>query len=1011
VTNFKQHQAVARPGMKSFVGGLLSGASALAFAAVGFVAPAHAQATDPAGAEDEEVVVTGLRNSLRSAQGIKRDADVIVDSITAVDIGALPDRSVAEALQRIPGITLGRTNSNRDPVRLTSEGGDVFVRGLSFVRSETNGRDIFSATNGRGLSFEDISSDLLAGVDVYKSPSADLIEGGIGGTVNLRTRLPFDAAGQVVAGSVDYTSGDLLDESFASFNMLYSNRWDTGHGSEMGVLFSYSKAETGNRTDTVSQGGNGGFARRVLTSAVDGLAIGTEVWVPGGGIGWRSVENRQERESYYAAFQVAPTAELTFTLQALYAKSTPTDYERAAGFEGGYNENDASNNYNVVQGRNVLVGGVLTNPPIGLNNRSGRGDRSTGDYSINFRYTPDGPWTISGDLQYIESTADFVSMSVGTAMDFQAPRPDLTFDLSGDDPFVSLANPAAQANKAGYTWAWGMDHLEDNDADEWAGRLDAEYAFADDSFFRSFRFGVRATQRESVTRQTGYNWALLSAASWGGSAPSCVPNGPADYVYLTDTGFCGGPGVNADLPNQVELYGFDDFFHGDAPPPSSGWFATEALVSTPEHANTYLRFAQSAGWGWVPLVPPGAYEGIDPRQDNALGGINRQLEDTNAFYGVLRFGGDEHEVFGIPFDGNIGVRVVTTTDTSRGRLSVGGVPAAGTCLGSPVCLAAQAFAADARTFVDYENEYTNTLPSLNLRFHLSDDLQLRLGASNALVRPNFSQMTPFASLNFAFQGTVLDPNNSFPLTGTAGNPALEPTIADQLDASVEWYFAPTGSLSLAVFHKAIEDYVVVAPQDQTYTSGGETFTFRVGQQTNASDGTLQGFELAYTQFFDFLPGPLSGFGVQANYTYIDNEGGANTAQNAFDPNQVNGAGGILPLEGMSPTSYNITGMYEKYGVSARLAYNWRERYLVTTSAANHNVPEWWEDYGQLDGSIFYAINDHLKIGLQGQNLLGSRTYLQISSAPNAFVTQTNFTPRHQWSDTDTRYTVSLRANF
>jgi len=187
---------------------LMGGASLLAIGLT--AAPAFAQdaAQNAAPAKDDNtvVVVTGQRAQLRSAQKIKKDSPVIVDSITAVDIGALPDRSVSEALQRISGLTLERTNNNRDPARLAVEGGNVEIRGLSWVKSETNGRDIFSANNGRALSFDDISADLLAGVDVYKNPSASMIEGGIGGIVDLRTRLPFDARKQVVAFSVTATT-------------------------------------------------------------------------------------------------------------------------------------------------------------------------------------------------------------------------------------------------------------------------------------------------------------------------------------------------------------------------------------------------------------------------------------------------------------------------------------------------------------------------------------------------------------------------------------------------------------------------------------------------------------------------------------------------------------------------------------------------------------------------------------------------------------------------------------
>ena len=146
-----------------------------------------------------EVIVTGLRSSLESAQSIKLNADTFVDSITATDIGAFPDKSVAEALQRVPGITVSRLQSSDDSNHFSAEPATVLIRGLTFVRTQFNGRDSFSADGYRGLNFNDISPELMAGVDTYKNQTAEMVEGGIAGVVNLRTRMPLDSDGQTLA--------------------------------------------------------------------------------------------------------------------------------------------------------------------------------------------------------------------------------------------------------------------------------------------------------------------------------------------------------------------------------------------------------------------------------------------------------------------------------------------------------------------------------------------------------------------------------------------------------------------------------------------------------------------------------------------------------------------------------------------------------------------------------------------------------------------------------------------
>ncbi|MFS2219102.1 TonB-dependent receptor plug domain-containing protein, partial [Telluria sp. Tellsp104] len=177
------------------------------------------------------VVVTGQRAALQSAQKLKQNSDEIVDSIVADDIGKLPDRSVTEVLQRVVGVTIDRTMSKGDPEHYSVEGSGVNVRGLSYVRSELNGRDSFSANGGRSLNFEDVPPELMAGVDVYKNPSAEQIEGAVGGLVNLRTAMPFDFKGRKLAVSLEDTYSELKrGKRQPSASFMFSDRWKTGFG-------------------------------------------------------------------------------------------------------------------------------------------------------------------------------------------------------------------------------------------------------------------------------------------------------------------------------------------------------------------------------------------------------------------------------------------------------------------------------------------------------------------------------------------------------------------------------------------------------------------------------------------------------------------------------------------------------------------------------------------------------------------------------------------------------------
>jgi TonB-dependent receptor len=988
----------------------MSGASVVAIGVMALSAPAFAQDAATAAApksDDTVVVVTGQRGQMRSAQKIKKDSAVIVDSVTAVDIGALPDQSVSEALQRISGLTLERTDNPRDPARLAVEGGNVEIRGLSWVRSETNGRDIFSAANGRGLSFDDISADLLSGVDVYKNPSASMIEGGIGGTVDLKTRLPFDAKKRVFAFSVDTDYGDLDKKPHTAINGFYSDRWHTGIG-EIGVMVDLSSVDVGNRTDSLSLdkfNATSVSSGNTVTATDDGKvhnADGTDkiFYIPGS-IGWRSVTWDAKRTGLAGALQWRPNESWLFTLNVLDARSRESNLEYALGsYDGSLTSPQPSWGYQY-DSNNVLTAG--TNPSAGYDadTRYELDHKSTADYSLNVKFTPNAKLTVTGDLQYVDSTSDMVSLTSYTEL---GNRPSISFSgLQSKLPTISVNSPNNTADEDSYYWAATMDHLEKNSGNQVSARIDAQYDFDDSSWLKHIKAGARVTDKHYVTRQTGWNWSLLSNQYWLGNP---------DTVYINQTGGSNAGDVqNAQLPKEVSFQTFKNFFNGAATVPGNVWFPSADLVS---HGTAYaynlLKGTETEGWGWTPLAA-NAWDSVHPESDNATAGVNRQQEKTAAAYVEASYGGSS--LFGSDkaFDGNFGVRYVSTEAMADGAVYAFTAPTTA-CIAADCTLYNKIVAFSQGTINGagaVDNKYNDILPSFNLRVHLTDEVQVRLGASRAMVRPDLSQMTAYTTLavNQNADGTPNTNATGGAYTGTGGNPNLKPITADQFDLTVEDYFNPTGSITFDLFDKQLQNYIYTGTDAETYTANGQTFTFNVTRQFNGFKGSVKGFELAYQQFYDMLPGAWSGLGLQANYTHIDSNGGHNTAVNVFDSNQVTGQNTTsLPLEGMSPNSYNLAVMYEKYGISARLAYNWRSLYLLTTSGANINAPVWSEAYGQLDGSIFYTLNKQYKIGLQATNLTHARTILDASNPTNLSIRE-----RYNWVDTDRRIAIVLRGTF
>ncbi|HET6941756.1 MAG TPA: TonB-dependent receptor [Sphingomicrobium sp.] len=301
--------------------------------------------------DSQGIVVVGVRRALATSQDIKRNADTVVDSITATDIGAFPDKSAAEALSRVPGITVNRLQSADDSTHPSGEPTSVLIRGLPFVRTEFNGRDSFSADSARGLNFNDVSPELLAGVDAYKNNTADMIEGGLAGTVNLRTRLPFDAKGLQIAGTFRMNYGDRSGRWTPEFSALISKTWDTDAG-RFGLMADYAQSHVVTRTesvimdkiDTYCTGGFGTQSDAILSSdgtvACTGNPFGGTSWAYApDGVRFSEVDYDRKRRGIVGAAQYENLAG-NFQLTAQYTNSHYKNawFERAshAIFDGNY---------------------------------------------------------------------------------------------------------------------------------------------------------------------------------------------------------------------------------------------------------------------------------------------------------------------------------------------------------------------------------------------------------------------------------------------------------------------------------------------------------------------------------------------------------------------------------------------------------------------------------------------------------------------------------------------------
>ena len=858
--------------------------------------------------EGDAIVVTGLRRSLESAQELKRDSAAIVDAVVAEDIGKLPDTFASSALQRVSGVTVTRGGG---------ESAGVTVRGLPNLTTTYNGRQIFTA-EGRYVAIQDFPAGTVAALEVYKSGTADMIEAGIAGEVNVRGRKPFDFNGFEMSGSLNAVKWDQSGGTSWNGNLLISDRWDTGIG-EIGVLVNASYVGLDFQDSTREQS----------------LVIGTTnpVNAPGttGGLRYPDAQalyygtGRRWRPSANAAIQWRPNSELEFYVDGLFQ---------------GFRSKDAN------QFMFVPIFGDIRLTDIRL--REGSTDQ-IGQARVENAFRPDGFWgattgktdtyqigggviwerdrlRISGDVAYTDSVFSLDTRNVDYLF-ASSPVRYVNFDGGNDGGPLwrfenfDLTDPANFLSRGFF-----QENLDVGGSDIQA-RGDIAYDVSDTGFLRQIQVGVRFSDRDA-NRDRG-----------------------APYIYNGDARI-----PITDLPVEVGTVHPGFVFGGGFYPRTFTGLSYDSITDNLVALRDYF----------------GAPEGdpvFDPLENFTAN------EKSYAAYGQIKYGFNLGDV---EVDGLAGLRAIKTklSTTGYGRI----VDENG-----------------AVTFplVDANSTETSYLPNVSARIRFTPEFQARLAFTQTRTRPNFFDLRPTLNLG---SPPVIDPtspcgvNPNLPECvksnrrgGSRGNPDLGSLTSDNYDATLEYYFSPTGSATLSLFRRDANGFVSTIPVNSDDPVYGP---LRVDTPINLGNTKLQGAELGFTSFLDIdgLPEFVKNFGIQANVTYIDAKGDLAPflAATLNDEQQ--------PFPGVSKWAYNIIGLFEQDKFSARLAYNYRSKFvnyysLEPLDPTAHAVIE--KGRGQLDFSASYTPVENITVAFDVVNIFGNplQRYRQYNDLGDSYARQ------------------------
>ncbi|MFZ0268857.1 TonB-dependent receptor, partial [Caulobacter sp.] len=1002
---------------------LNTSASLLALSVAMFAAgQVHAQTTDN---QVEEVIVTGIRASLERSIEIKRSNSGVVDAISAEDMGKFPDTNLAESLQRITGVSIDRSNGEGSQVTVRGFGGGFNLvtlngRTMPSANVATVGGDAsadFASGTSRSFDFSNLASEGVSALEVYKTGRAGIPSGGIGATINVKTRRPFDARESGLSGSIGVkavydTSMDnkLEDTSKVTPEVSGLLNW-TDAEEKFGVtLFGSYQKRNFTSTSATSNDWNirtysdfinpaNGFVRNGgATQITNAPASGsTYVAIPNDSR-YHFSQGSRERINVQGAVQWRPAENILITADGLYAdnKSFERRNDQTNWFNRPFDKVTFDNNPTVATA--VFLQETLSGTKdVGFEQQYRANEDKLKSFGLN------GVWDVSerlkvsldGHISKASSTPDAPNGTSMTSVSIGAPIiSSHSVDYSGDIPVQAVTindalprgngNGSLDVGDLGSQVARTSAQSQDQKIKEF--RADASYELDDNG--SKFDFGF--DYRDSKMKQTALN-TQQDLGSWGISNPRDVEQYAGSLVKQ----FC--------------LACRFDSFDARQSGPGLVAFRADAIA---------LYNAMSP-----PYVARGNAVGVTAQDDN------RVNEKIWSIYGQLTWKG---ELAGRPSSMVAGVRYEQTDSNS---VSLIRTPQA------IVWTADNDFRVDtAATYspISGKNSYSNLLPALDFQTELATNLIGRFSFSRTIARPDYGNL--FASVT---AGTPNRPvaNGAIPL-GTRGNPELDPLISDNFDVSVEWYYKPSSYVSVGFFEKRVNNFVGTGTFNQTLfglrdpssgaagTRSGDArtalttigadqtdvnlftmtslivttgsvatatavyqanrgpsgdlnqafvdstlaandispnaadplFNFQVAQPINNKTGKIHGFEIAAQHFFG-----ETGFGLSGAYTLVSGDVGFDIGAN---PNQDQFA-----LLGLSDTA-NATLIYEKYGFSARLAYNWRDKFLQATNRGGSRNPVFVAPFGQVDFNLSYDLTEKLALSLEGINLTNEslRTY-------------------------------------